>query len=128
MAREMQFIGLNQYARNYVQFHENHGNIINKYSKEVFDSFPYDETPILGFTYIIRNDSGDLVLQEIVQVVAFSSGPMFFTCLKPIKLIRKGKPDVHYKDEFWFKWMIDPMLAEGEFDEEFDYETGRYWV
>jgi len=116
MSRSTQYIGLNDYAKDYVK---------NATSIEYYDMTKgmFDEI-IKGKIYhmpIPEGPNKDLILKEVVQDSPWSSGPMIFTCLEEIltkecgQIISLGK---------YFQWMIDPSVK----DREYAPATGRYYV
>lgn len=119
--RTTQEIGLNNYARNFVR-----DAIKSESYKMTTGMFGED---VYGFVYEIKNKNGNIdIYREVVQDTPWSSGVMIFTCLKLEKTIRKNMPDIDWtKDDSYgtmcFQWMLNPSITD-----EFDYETGGYWV
>jgi hypothetical protein len=116
MSRCTQYIGLNDYAKNYIK---------DALSVETYNMTKgmFDEI-IKGNIYHMPVPDGtnkDLILTEVIQDSPWASGPMIFTCLEAM-LIKENGQRINMGIYFW--WMIDPNVK----DQEYDTTTGRYYV
>jgi len=113
--RETQYIGLNQYAQDYVK------DAIKTETFEMTQGM-FGE-PVHGTIYHMPTPKGpnkEYRLVETVQAEPWSSGPIIFTCLKGI-LVKESGQELDTGE--YFQWMLDPSI-----ENEFDHETGRYYV
>jgi len=113
--RTTQYIGLNKYARDYVE---------DALKTEVYEmtSGMFGEQ-VMGTIYYMPTPEGpnsEYRLIETEQVVPWSSGPMIFTCLRGI-LVKESGQEIDM--DKYFEWMLDPSIQN-----EYDDETGRYYV
>ena len=116
MSRSTQYIGLNDYALDFVR---GAGE-----KKPILLTEGMFQEEIWGYEYIFPSSEEDLsckyeVYKERVQAVPWSSGPMIFTCLQRIMVKHSGK----YNCGDYFTWMLDPTI-----ENEYDSKTGRYYV
>lgn len=114
MSRSTQYIGLNDYAREYVA---------SAIKDEVYEmTTGMFEESVYGHIYTLpANENGNVIeAREVVDIVPWSSGPMVFTYLQ-LTLVRPNGG----REEFGhaYKWMLDPMLKG-----EYDAATGRWYV
>lgn len=115
--RTTQFIGLNDYARKWLEQRK------LLYQTTVIIGYGMFEEPIHGLVCHLESDYPDvnvyLKISEVIQASPWSSGPMIFTHLKAELQKKEGSLcDMG----FYFSWMMDPSLK----GQEYDYETGRY--
>ena len=119
MARQTQYIGLNDYAKKYLE----NANVLKE------ETYPMTvgmcgET-VTGFIYCIEpkypNTNEEERLIETVQDVKWSGGPMIFTCLR-CELVKKVGQVLDMGE--YFRWMMDPSIQ----NTEMCYKTGRYYV
>lgn len=115
MSRSTQYIGLNQYALNFVK------------GAKLVETFELTEgmfgEPVLGSVYHMPPPAGpndEYILKEVVQDVPWSSGPMIFTHLEATLVKKSGQ---RIKLGPYFSWMVDPSIKD-----EYDLETGRYYI
>jgi len=103
MSRTDQYIGLTRAAESYVS------------ERERLATTPLEGA--FGNSFDLGTWAGDngSVLKEVVQAAPWSSGPMYFTCLK----MDWGNGSFAKI----FCWVLDPTIKS-----EFDYERGHYWV
>jgi len=116
--RTTQYVGLNQYALNYVK-----GAVRTETYNMTEGMFM---EPVVGTIYHMPVPNGPnkaYILKEVVQCAPWSSGPVIFTCLEATLVKESGQKLDWGK---MFKWIRDPSL--GEEHKEYDKETGRYWV
>lgn len=117
MSRTTQYIGLNEYAKNFVR---------NAIKTEIIPNMAtgmFDE-PIEGTRYYMPVPKGpntSYYFDEEVQAEPWSSGPMIFTCLRG-HLVKECGQVIDMDENFC--WMLDPSLEGQEYDE----MTGRYYV
>ena len=67
-----------------------------------------------------REEGEERVIQEVIQEVLESSGPVIFTCLS-ITNPQEGKEETPGRRIF--QWVTDPTTRS-----EIDYSRGRHWV
>lgn len=109
MSRSTQFIGLNDFAMDYVK--DKYEILSDNYTYGMFD----EKIRLRKWQYV--NKHGHIVtINEVVQCELWSSGPMIFTCLE--ETISNGTVI-----EQICAWIRDPSIQC-----ELDYETGRYYV
>jgi hypothetical protein len=116
VSRSTQYIGLNKYAKDWLE----QQGIIEEFPRYLCDGMFNEE--IYGKVYHVTPPEGPNVMYvcaEVVQDIPWSSGPMIFTYLK-VDLV-KMEQKVPMGD--WFQWMVDPGVTN-----EVDYERGRYFV
>jgi hypothetical protein len=115
MSRSTQYIGLNKYAKEFV--------------KQAIKVEQYEMTtgicdePVYGNIYYFPVPEGpnkSYYFKETVQCTPWSSGPMIFTNLT--MYLEKESGQV-YESKNYFNWMLDPTV-----ENEFDYDTGRFYV
>jgi len=119
MSRSTQYIGLNKYAHELV--------------KDAIKTETYEMTtgmfvePVNGRIYHMAKendlDVASIRYVEIVQTSPWSSGPMIFTHLRREWVKNDGTIEPE-EGEMYCSWMLDPALR----GQEYDYETGRYYV
>lgn len=115
MGRSTQYIGLNDYAKKFVK------GALRVESYEMTTGM-FGE-PVIGKIYHMPTPDGPntgWIFKEVVQSVPWSSGPMIFTHLIGVLTKECGQ---EIKDGPYFSWMVDPSITE-----EYDPETGRYYV
>ncbi len=114
MSRTTQYIGLNGYARKYVE-------AAIKVETYEMTTGMFDE-PVMGHIYTmpVGKYGNTIIAKEAVFVAPWSSGMMIFTCLK-LTLVRPNGDQEDFGSAF--EWMLDPSIAN-----EYDFETGRYYV
>ena len=119
MSRSDQYIGLNDYAKAWIEAHQG-----DAFSKSIFLCHGLCDE-IHGTEYHLIPPGGpnkDMIAVETVQQIPWSSGPMIFTYLK-VFLVKESGERVEWGD--FFKWMVDPSLS-GKC--QYDGKTGRYFV
>ncbi len=115
MGRSTQYIGLNRYAKSFIK------NAIKVESCLVTEGM-FGE-PVGGNIYHMPPPDGPnklWILKEVEQDAPWSSGPMIFTCLHSTLVKEDGEK---IDCGLLFRWMEDPTVTN-----EYDYETGRYYV
>ena len=119
MSRSTQYIGLNNYALEFIK------GAIKK--KEIQIAVGMFDEPIIGYIYYMTpaKPNKEIFYTEVVQDMPWSSGPMVFTCLEQTLVKECGQRLIDTECLF-FKWMIDPNLAQENL--EYDIRTGRYYV
>ncbi len=117
MSRSTQYIGLNDYAKKWVE------KAIKTETYEMTTGM-FDE-PVMGTIYHMPPPDGPnkaLIAKEVVQAAPWSSGVMFFTHLK-LTLIKESGQELDMSEAF--SWMTDPSLAGSQ---EYDPATGRFYM
>ena len=115
MSRSTQYIGLNDYAKEWV--------------KKAVKTDTYEmttgmfEEPVLGRIYTMPTEKygNAIVAKEVVQASPWSSGMMIFTHLE-LTLVRESGEEEGFDTAF--SWMADPSVA----SQEYDRTTGRFYL
>lgn len=122
MSRETQFIGLNNYAEDYIS-----NDKVKKVGQYPMTKGMFEEDIYGGIYEEWVNSHTKMIYEEVVQDSPWSSGPMIFTHFKVtmVKVDRETNKEIQRTEEgFYFSWMKDPSIH----DEEYDAITGRYYV
>lgn len=120
MSRSTQYIGLNDYAMDFLDKLAKSGAKFEhvEICKGMFDEAVYGAK----YTYDCRGGfaNAQAIYTEELQASPWSSGPMIFTCLR-YQLVKRAGQTLDMGRIFC--WMLDPSLR-GEVDR----KSGRYWV
>lgn len=113
MSRSTQFIGLTTRGEEFISELEQVPS--NKHTCGMFE----EKIPLRRWKAPERRWHKAKFIQEVVQEIAWSSGPMIFTRLE----IEYYQSDGQMCTAPCFEWVHDPRV-----EAEFDYDLGIFWI
>ncbi len=119
--RSDQEIGLTERARIFLGKLKNSDEFI-KEEFIILDSYAFSDQKVMGKKIWINPDSKvnkEEYFEETIQFIKWSSGPMYFTCLKHIIIKEMNSQILELGN--CYEWTKDPMITR-----EFDYKLGAY--
>lgn len=119
--RSDQVIGLTARAKVYIENLRKSDRFIREEKIEI-GNFAFDEQKVVGVKIYLKSQysaNKEEYFEEIIQMEPWSSGPMYFTCLKHV-IVKEMNSQVLELGKC-YEWTKDPMI-EGEFD----YSLGAY--
>lgn len=114
MSRSVQFIGLNKRGKLYVSEHASQNVVIPSVESNVIYGFINDIEHVCS-RYIDMGLDNPRIFEEYLQTSPWSSGPMLFLALRWIDTKQPIEETL---------WIEDESVR----NQEYDSETGKYWV
>lgn len=115
MSRSEQYIGLTKAARSFLE------RVGAEYvgTTMIDECAPFSHQPIMGEVWEIEDNNIIMRFIETLQAFPWSSGPLYFTCLRFEQICGWKTEDLGKR----FLWVENPYVYG-----EVDYENGEYWV
>lgn len=124
MARFDQYIGLTKDAINFIEKLKKEQNAtIDKIILCPKDQSLGQHEDIIGseISVLTKSPNKKYVYKEIIQMVPWSSGPMYFSCLR-FFIHKECGQIIHVGDIF--QWVLNPEVKE----DEYDFERGHFFI
>lgn len=116
--RSDQYIGLTKRAKLFLSQQKESGIVEREEFFKLTDA-AFDSNPIMGKRVWVKPKGikvQEEYFEEFLQAAPWSSGPMYFTCLRHVVVLKTGETE---ERDMLYQWYVDPLIRNG-----YDQESG----